>query len=85
MPKRPSPGLFRTYELMNPYAGEYSIPYMNFLTRRVTLFGDIEALLCLRENVWLIEGMLELHRHWESDQHRRALVANDRIGYTIYR
>ena len=60
----------------NPYAGEYKKEYLDVLYTRVRMFNDTHALSLLRENVWLIEGLKEIHiRKWESVQYRNELIA----------
>lgn len=65
----------RSYPLLDPLAGTFNNDYLHFLYVRVKGFDDEEALFCLRDNVWMTEGKLEIIREWESYEYRRNLIA----------
>lgn len=64
----------RTFPLMNPYAGQFKMRYVEFLCLLTIAFNDRDAILCLRENCWATEGKLEMIRCWESYEYRRELA-----------
>ncbi|BCG50279.1 hypothetical protein [Ralstonia phage RP13] len=65
---------YHELNICNPYIGQFTDEYLRFLTSRVYILKDGEALLALRENAWLIAGIMELHKKWESPKYRADLI-----------